>query len=121
MTTEPAASAPPARDRSRLAMAWYTVVRMMSLLYCSIRGGVRVTGREHLPKQGAALVVSNHLSFLDVFVLGLGCPRPLNYVARSTLFVPPLGWLIRSVGGFPIQREGVGARAEGNPAASQAR
>ena len=32
-------------------------------------------------------------------------PRPLNYVARSSLFVPLLGALIRSVGGFPIQRE----------------
>jgi 1-acyl-sn-glycerol-3-phosphate acyltransferase len=30
-------------------------------------------------------------------------------VARSTLFLPVLGPLIRSVGGFPIQREGMGA------------
>src|SRR5262249_6754942 len=28
---------------------------------------------------------------------------------RSTLFMPILGCLIRSVGGFPIQREGIGA------------
>jgi 1-acyl-sn-glycerol-3-phosphate acyltransferase len=53
--------------------------------------------------------VSNHLSHLDVFVLGILVPRPLNYVARSTLFIPVLGPLIRSVGGFPIQREGMGA------------
>ncbi|MBX6316550.1 MAG: 1-acyl-sn-glycerol-3-phosphate acyltransferase, partial [Isosphaeraceae bacterium] len=58
---------------------------------------------------GGALLVSNHLSHLDVFVLGLLLPRPLNYVARSSLFFPPLGALIRSVGGFPIQREGIGA------------
>ena len=30
-------------------------------------------------------------------------------MARSTLFVPVLGPFIRSVGGFPIQREGIGA------------
>src|SRR5262249_11554056 len=52
---------------------------------------------------------SNHLSFLDVFFLGIPLRRPLNYMARSTLFVPVLGFLIRSVGGFPIQREGIGA------------
>ncbi len=49
------------------------------------------------------------MSFLDVFFLGIPLRRPLNYVARSTLFLPVLGMLIRSVGGFPIQREGIGA------------
>jgi 1-acyl-sn-glycerol-3-phosphate acyltransferase len=75
----------------------------------SATGGLRASGRGNIPASGAALLVSNHLSHLDVFVLGLLVPRPLNYVARSTLFLPILGPLIRSVGGFPIQREGMGA------------
>ncbi len=56
------------------------------------------------------LLLSNHLSHLDVFVLGLLLPRTLNYVARSTLFKPVLGPLIRSIGAFPIQRDGSGAQ-----------
>jgi 1-acyl-sn-glycerol-3-phosphate acyltransferase len=56
------------------------------------------------------LLISNHVSFFDVFCLGIMSPRPLNYVARSTLFSPLLGPVIRSVGGFPIQREGMGAQ-----------
>ena len=63
----------------------------------------------HIPARAGSLLVSNHLSHLDVFVLGIPTPRPLNYVARSTLFLPLLGAFIRSVGGFPIQREGMGA------------
>ncbi len=55
------------------------------------------------------MLVANHVSFLDVFVLGIPLRRPLNYVARSTLFLPGLGFLMRSVGAFPIQREGMGA------------
>ena len=55
------------------------------------------------------MLVCNHVSFLDVFFLGFPLRRPLNYVARSTLFVPILGMFIRSVGGFPIQRDGIGA------------
>jgi 1-acyl-sn-glycerol-3-phosphate acyltransferase len=98
----------PTRDRSRLALAWYAIVRLATSLYGGLTGGIRATGRENLPAAGGALLVSNHLSHLDVFVLGLGVPRPLNYVARSSLFVPPLGALIRSVGGFPIDREGSG-------------
>jgi 1-acyl-sn-glycerol-3-phosphate acyltransferase len=100
--------APPARDRSLLARAWYEVVRLAATLYASLTGGLRVTGRENLPRTGGALLVSNHLSYLDVFLLGVGVPRPLCYVARSSLFFWPLAPLIRSVGGFPIDREGSG-------------
>jgi 1-acyl-sn-glycerol-3-phosphate acyltransferase len=71
--------------------------------------GLRATGRRELTFPGGALLVSNHLSFLDVFILGIPLRFPLNYVARSTLFLPVVGFLIRSVGGFPIQREGMGA------------
>lgn len=102
-----AAATPPA-DRSRLALFWYGIVRVATTLYCSLTGGVRVTGRANVPASGGALLAANHLSYLDVFVLGLGVPRPLRYVARAGLFVPVLGPLIRSVGGFPIDNEGTG-------------
>jgi 1-acyl-sn-glycerol-3-phosphate acyltransferase len=75
----------------------------------SISGGIRATGRQNVPRTGGVILVSNHLSHLDVFVLGILLPRPLNYVARSTLFLPGLGFLIRSVGGFSIQRDGKGS------------
>ncbi len=102
------APAQPTADRSRLALFWYGTVRIATTLYCSLTGGVRVTGRANLPASGGALITANHLSYLDVFVLGLGIPRPLRYVARAGLFVPLLGPLIRSVGGFPIDTEGGG-------------
>ncbi|MDG3002171.1 lysophospholipid acyltransferase family protein [Paludisphaera mucosa] len=96
-------------DRSRLASIWYRLVKGMAATWLAAFGGWRSTGWENMPATGGALLVSNHLSYLDVFVLGIGVRRPLNYVARSTLFVPVLGPFIRSVGGFPIQREGMGA------------
>jgi 1-acyl-sn-glycerol-3-phosphate acyltransferase len=100
----------PASDRPPLARLWYVLVRLMATLLFAATGGIRATGRGHVPRAGGALLVSNHLSHLDVFVLGITAARPLNYVARSTLFFPPLGALIRSVGGFAIQREGMGAQ-----------
>lgn len=101
---------PAARDRSRLALLWYRLVQATATTLLAATGGLRATGRENVPATGGALMVSNHLSHLDVFILGIPLARPLNYVARSTLFFPPLGILIRSVGGFPIQREGMGAQ-----------
>jgi 1-acyl-sn-glycerol-3-phosphate acyltransferase len=71
-------------------------------------GGVTMSGCENLPVKGGGLLLSNHLSYLDVIAIGLAVPRQLRYVARSSLFVPVLGPFIRSVGGFPIDREGGG-------------
>lgn len=110
MTENPADSPKVKRaDRSWIARVWYEAVRAASLTGFSAAGGIRATGMENLPARDGALLVSNHLSFLDVFVLGIPLERRLNYVARSTLFKPLLGSLIRSVGGFPIQIEGKGA------------
>ncbi len=85
------------------------VVRCTAAILAAVILRWRATGHRSVPRTGGVLLVSNHLSYLDVFFLGIPMRRPLNYVARSTLFVPVLGSLIRSVGGFPIQREGIGA------------
>lgn len=96
------------RDRSGTLVAWYGFIRYATTTLLAATGGVRASGLNNVPRNGGVLLISNHLSHLDVFVLGLPLPRMLNYVARSTLFVPGLAPLIRSVGGFPIQREGQG-------------
>lgn len=96
-------------DRPWPLRVWYRLVQQVVTQVVSVCGGIRATGRRNVPESGGVLLISNHLSHLDVFVLGLLLPRTLNYVARSTLFKPVLGPLIRSVGGFPIQREGIGA------------
>lgn len=105
----PHRSGRPRRDRSWGMLLWYRMIQQVVTQVVSVCGGIRATGRENVPKSGGVLLISNHLSHLDVFVLGLLLPRTLNYVARSTLFKPVLGPLIRSLGGFPIQREGMGA------------
>lgn len=96
-------------DRSLAARIWYRLIKAVASTWFAAFGGWRSTGCENMPEVGGVVLVSNHLSFLDVFILGIGVRRPLNYVARSTLFLPLLGTFIRSVGGFPIQREGMGA------------
>jgi len=96
-------------DRSIGSMIWYRAVQgFFSTLLAAIYG-LRATGRRNIPDTGPLLLVSNHLSNLDVLVLGILLDRPLNYVARSTLFFWPLGPFIRSLGAFPINRDGMGA------------
>ncbi|WP_435016810.1 lysophospholipid acyltransferase family protein [Tundrisphaera sp. TA3] len=100
----------PAADRSRASVLWYRMVQWFFSTLLAATYSLRATGRENLPESGAVMLVSNHLSHLDVLVLGILLRRPLNYVARSTLFFPPLGLFIRSLGAFPIQRDGIGAQ-----------
>ncbi len=66
---------------------------------------MRVTGLEHLPASGAAVVAANHLVTFDVFPLQLALPRMIFYMGKAELFqVPPLHWLFRQLGGFPVYR-----------------
>jgi 1-acyl-sn-glycerol-3-phosphate acyltransferase len=90
-------------------LLWYEGVRHLCATLAEVVMRWRATGQGQVPASGGVLLVCNHLSFLDVFFLGIPLARPLSYMARSTLFVPVLSTLMRSVGGFPIQREGIGA------------
>ncbi|MBM4050939.1 MAG: 1-acyl-sn-glycerol-3-phosphate acyltransferase, partial [Planctomycetes bacterium] len=68
---------------------------------------VRLFGRANVPAEGGVLIVCNHQSFLDPMLIGMALPRPVEFLARKSLFKNPFfGWLIRSVHALPIEREG---------------
>ena len=55
------------------------------------------------------LVCSNHQSFLDALILGVICPRPINYLGRKSLFKSRLlGWFMNWNDTIPIDRDGAG-------------
>jgi acyl-[acyl-carrier-protein]-phospholipid O-acyltransferase/long-chain-fatty-acid--[acyl-carrier-protein] ligase len=57
--------------------------RCVVWLLCQTIYRVRIEGRENVPQQGGALVVANHVSFIDGVLLVLYFPRPLRLVARA--------------------------------------
>jgi 1-acyl-sn-glycerol-3-phosphate acyltransferase len=66
---------------------------------------MKVEGLENLPRQGACIIASNHLSNFDVFPMQLSLPRPLFFMGKAELFKNPfMGWVFRQLGGFPVQR-----------------
>ena len=96
-------------QRSLLSRVWYDFLHRALQLLAVVVYRVRYSGRENIPAEGGVLVVSNHQSHLDPPLVGIGCPRQMNYLARDTLFrFAPFGWLIRSVGAIPIDRDGIG-------------
>jgi 1-acyl-sn-glycerol-3-phosphate acyltransferase len=70
---------------------------------------LKVYGRENVPAQGGALIVSNHQGNLDPVVLAVRLNRPVNYIAKSELFDGQIGrWLLRTIfNAFPV-RQGAG-------------
>jgi len=66
---------------------------------------LRATGRHNIPTTGPALLVANHQSFIDPWLIGQAATRRLRYLARHTLFNNKyFASLIRCYGAVPIDR-----------------
>ncbi len=60
---------------------------------------------ERIPKEGAVLVVANHLANADPLVVNAAFPRPLHFMGKKELFeVPLLHYVLRFGGCFPVDR-----------------
>jgi len=64
---------------------------------------VRVDGMQHLPEEGAALLVCNHVSFMDSLLLMANLRRPARFVMYYKLFhMPLLSFVFRTAKAIPI-------------------
>jgi 1-acyl-sn-glycerol-3-phosphate acyltransferase len=91
-------------DRRRVVLHLYSCFWGSFYVYLNPLWRCRVTGREQLPWRGAAVIVSNHLSLVDIVVL-YGLYRPFKWVSKSSLFrVPFLGWNMALNGYVPVTR-----------------
>ncbi len=77
----------------------------------------KIVGRRNVPKTGAVILASNHLSFIDSVVITLFSPRPVSFLAKDSYFTGTgvRGFLsrvfFRSIGAIPVTR-GVGQAAQ---------
>ena len=95
--------------RSRHVAFVQSLVRWFFRILLTVCYRVRVHGLEHYPEDDRMLVCANHQSFLDPIVLGVVCPRPVNYLARKTLFsFKPLAVFLRFNDSIPIDRDATG-------------
>ena len=91
-------------DRRRVALHLYSCFWGSFYVYLNPLWRCRVTGRERLPWRGAAVIVANHLSLVDIVVL-YGLYRPFKWVSKSSLFkVPFLGWNMALNDYVPVTR-----------------
>ncbi|GGT70356.1 lysophospholipid acyltransferase family protein [Actinomadura citrea] len=83
----------------------------------------RVVGGENVPSYGPLIVASNHLSFIDSFIIPLAVPRPVTYIAKAAYFEGGglknrfVRWFLTNLGHVPVRR---GARRAAMGALEQA-
>jgi 1-acyl-sn-glycerol-3-phosphate acyltransferase len=72
----------------------------------------KVTGLEHVPDRGGAILAANHLSVADELFLGAVVDRQVHFWAKEDYFHLPgikgafIGGVMRSMGTIPVHREG---------------
>ena len=79
-----------------------------------VRGLFRpwISGAENVPKQGAAILASNHLSVMDSVFLPLMLERPMSFLAKSEYFTGKgikgwaTKWFMKGTGQIAIDRSG---------------
>jgi 1-acyl-sn-glycerol-3-phosphate acyltransferase len=87
-----------------------TPLYRVGYLTCNLVGKIafdfRVYGRENLIEEGAAILASNHQSYLDPPCIGMACRKEVYYLARKTLLERPLvGPILKRLNTVPVDRD----------------
>lgn len=84
-----------------------TFIRMMLFLVTHTLYRLQVVGRDHVPEHGGALLLPNHVSFVDGLLLLASVDRPIRFIVDRNYYEHPLfNWLARIMGAIPISSKG---------------
>jgi 1-acyl-sn-glycerol-3-phosphate acyltransferase len=61
------------------------------------------SGLDNIPERGPAVLVCNHVSYVDALVIAAACPRPIRFVMHQDIFrIPVLKFFFRTSRAIPI-------------------
>jgi 1-acyl-sn-glycerol-3-phosphate acyltransferase len=86
-----------------VAIYIYTLVpefllRFLSWLLIHVVYRLRVEGSEKIPDKGPALLICNHVSFIDPIVISAACRRPVRFIMEAAIFrIPVLNTVFRGM------------------------
>ena len=61
------------------------VIDLVARIFARLLYRVSSSGVENIPAAGGVLIIANHISYVDVVVLQLACPRPLRFLGFKGL------------------------------------
>ena len=79
------------------------LMRFLAWMIVSVVYRIRPAGTENIPDKGPAIVVCNHVSYMDPIILGGSIRRPMRFVMWYRIFeIPLLNFFFRHAGAIPI-------------------
>lgn len=80
------------------------LMRFLSWLLVRVLYRLRARGiEEYVPDEGPALLVCNHVSYMDALILAASIPRPVRFVMYYKIFnIPVMRWIFRTAKAIPI-------------------
>ncbi|THC44640.1 MFS transporter [Massilia sp. Mn16-1_5] len=79
------------------------LMRFLAWLLIHTIHRVNTVDVERIPDEGPAVLVCNHVSYVDAIVIGAASPRPIRFVMDHRIFKTPfLGWIFRTAKAIPI-------------------
>ena len=78
-------------------------VRLILWLFTHTVYRIKIAGAENIPLQGPALLVSNHVSFVDAFMVGGAVPRLVRFMLHREYYdLKGLNWFFRLMHSIPV-------------------
>ncbi|MFC7513927.1 MFS transporter [Herbaspirillum sp. GCM10030257] len=79
------------------------LMRFLAWLLIHTVHRVHTVDADRIPDEGAAVLVCNHVSYVDAIVIMAASPRPIRFVMDHRIFkVPILSWIFRTARAIPI-------------------
>ncbi|RSZ58988.1 MFS transporter [Massilia atriviolacea] len=79
------------------------LVRFVAWMLIHTIHRVKTVDTDRIPEEGPAVLVCNHVSYVDALVIGAASPRPIRFVMDHKIFkMPIMGWLFRTARAIPI-------------------
>lgn len=79
------------------------LLRFLAWVLTHLLYRVTFVNRQLIPASGAAVLVANHVSFVDALFLMAASPRPIRFVMDAQIFkMPVLSWLFKKLDAIPI-------------------
>lgn len=79
------------------------LMRFLAWVVINIVYRIRPSGLENIPDEGPAVVVCNHVSFMDPIILGGSVTRPMRFVMYFKIFqMPFLRFIFKNAKAIPI-------------------
>jgi 1-acyl-sn-glycerol-3-phosphate acyltransferase len=90
---------------SRISRVFYTLFRAVVMGVCVGYTRTRVIGKHNIPKNGAFLLAPIHRSNIDTPLVAAVTSRRMRFMGKDSIWkIKPIGWIISSLGAFPVTR-----------------